>query len=168
MKALLQRVKKSRVTIDGKEVASISNGLNVLLGIGKDDTEEAARYITEKIANLRIFEDSAGKMNLSVKDTGGEILLISQFTLYADTSKGRRPGFDLAAKPEVAEPLFEKAAGLLREQGLKVKTSVFGAHMEVEILNDGPVTVILESRSAFSVQRTQDNIGERGTQNGVR
>lgn len=144
MRALIQRVKRSSVTVDNKQIASIGQGLNVLLGVGKDDSENYAKYISEKIANLRIFEDNEGKLNLSVKDIGGEILLISQFTLYADTKKGRRPSFTEAALPDKALVLFNVTADLLRQQGLGVQTGVFGAHMVVEIENDGPVTVILE------------------------
>jgi D-tyrosyl-tRNA(Tyr) deacylase len=145
MKALIQRVKKSKVTVDGKEIAAIDKGLNVLLGVGKGDSEKEAGYIAEKIANLRIFEDSQGKMNLSAKDINGEVLLISQFTLYANTAKGRRPSFVDAAEPEEALKLFEKTVNLIRQRGMKVKTGVFGAHMVVEIENDGPVTILIDT-----------------------
>lgn len=144
MRALLQRVKQSRVTVDGKTLAEIGHGLVILLGVGHGDGEEQAYFLAEKIANLRIFEDEQGKSNLSILDVGGEALVVSQFTLYADTRKGRRPSFTDAALPEDAEPLVERFAGLLRQQGILTKMGEFGAHMLVEIHNDGPVTIWLE------------------------
>lgn len=145
IKTLIQRVKRSSVTVNGKVVASIDDGLNVLLGVGKEDSEDEAKYISDKIANLRIFKDNEGKLNLSVKDIGGQILLISQFTLYADTRKGRRPSFTDAAEPQEAQRYFDKVVNLLEEEhGLDVKKGVFGAHMLIKIENDGPVTIILE------------------------
>jgi D-tyrosyl-tRNA(Tyr) deacylase len=125
-------------------VAEIGQGVVLLLGIGQADGEEQARYLVEKIANLRIFEDEAGKMNRSLLETGGQAIVVSQFTLYADTRKGRRPSFTDAALPEPASALVERFAALLREQGIPTQTGEFGAHMLVEIDNDGPVTILLE------------------------
>jgi D-tyrosyl-tRNA(Tyr) deacylase len=144
LRALLQRVKQSRVTVHGKTLAEIGHGLVILLGIGHGDGEEQARFLAEKIANLRIFEDEQGKSNLSILDVGGEALVVSQFTLYADTRKGRRPSFTDAALPENAAPLVERFTGLLGMQGIPTKMGEFGAHMLVEIHNDGPVTIWLE------------------------
>jgi D-tyrosyl-tRNA(Tyr) deacylase len=144
MRALLQRVSSGKVTVNDQTIAQIGLGLVILLGIGHGDGEEQAVFLAEKIANLRIFEDGAGKTNLSLLDVGGEALVVSQFTLYADTRKGRRPSFTEAALPEVAAPLVERFAELLRLQGVPTQTGVFGAHMRVEIDNDGPVTIWLE------------------------
>lgn len=144
MRALIQRVSKASVAVDGKIVASIEQGLVVLLGVGHADGEEQARWMAEKIAALRIFEDEAGKMNLSVRDVKGAAIVVSQFTLFADAQKGRRPSFTDAAPPEIAAPLVERFAALLREQGVPTQTGVFGAKMLVEIHNDGPVTIWLE------------------------
>ena len=145
MKIVLQRVSEAEVTVSGQPIGHIGHGLVLLVGIGHNDTEEQARYLGEKCLNLRIFEDDAGKMNRSVMDVGGEILAISQFTLYGDTRKGRRPGFSDAAPPEEAEPLYERFVELLQAGGIKVETGSFGAHMLVRIHNDGPVTLILEA-----------------------
>jgi D-tyrosyl-tRNA(Tyr) deacylase len=145
MKAVIQRVTRASVVVDGATVGKIGAGFLVLLGAGHDDTEEDVRYIAGKVAGMRIFSDAEGKFNLSLADVGGAILLVSQFTLYADTRKGRRPSFIDAAPPELAEALVERCAQLLREEGLHVETGVFGAHMEVSLLNDGPVTIILDS-----------------------
>jgi D-tyrosyl-tRNA(Tyr) deacylase len=144
MRALLQRVKSGKVIVDDQPVASIGHGLVVLLGIGHGDTEEQARFLAEKIATLRIFEDEDSKFNRSILDVGGSAIVVSQFTLYADTHKGRRPSFTEAALPEVAAPLVDKFAEFLRTQGVPTQTGVFGAHMLVEIQNDGPVTIWLE------------------------
>ena len=144
MRALLQRVKSGKVIVDDKIIAQIGPGLVVLLGIGHGDGEEQASFLAEKIANLRIFEDEQGKTNLSVLDVKGETIVVSQFTLYADTRKGRRPSFMDAALPEAAEPLVKRFAEHLRGQGIPTQTGMFGAHMLVEIHNDGPVTVWLE------------------------
>ena len=144
MRALIQRVSSAAVRVADKEVAAIRRGLVILLGIGHRDTEEQAQYLTEKIANLRVFEDEAGKMNLSLLDIDGEALVVSQFTLYADTSKGRRPAFVDAAAPEIAAPMVMRFAELLAAKGVTTKTGEFGAHMLVEINNDGPVTIWLE------------------------
>jgi D-tyrosyl-tRNA(Tyr) deacylase len=144
MRALIQRVSSAAVWVADKEVAAIRRGLVILLGIGHRDTEEQAQYLTEKIANLRVFEDEAGKMNLSLLDIDGEALVVSQFTLYADTAKGRRPAFVDAAAPEIAAPMVMRFAELLAAKGVTTKTGEFGAHMLVEINNDGPVTIWLE------------------------
>ncbi len=144
MRALIQRVTSGKVTVEGETVASIGYGLVILLGIGQGDTEEQARFLAEKIATLRIFEDSASKFNLSLLDVKGEAIVVSQFTLYGDARKGRRPSFSEAARPEVAAPLVEKFANFLRAQGIPSQTGIFGAHMLVEIENDGPVTIWLE------------------------
>jgi D-tyrosyl-tRNA(Tyr) deacylase len=145
MRLILQRVKSGKVLVAGHAIAEISKGLVILLGIGPRDGDEQARTLSEKIINLRIFEDEQGKMNRSLLDVGGQAIVISQFTLYADTRKGRRPSFIGAALPEVARPLVERFAELLREQGVPTQTGEFGAHMLVEIANDGPVTISLEA-----------------------
>lgn len=144
MRSVVQRVRQGRVSVDGTVIAEIGPGLVILVGIGPGDGEEQARYLTEKIANLRVFEDEDGKINRSLLEVGGEAMVVSQFTLYADTRKGRRPSFTDAALPEVASPLVERFAQLLREQGVATQTGQFGAHMLVEIANDGPVTIWLE------------------------
>ena len=144
MRALIQRVKSGKVTVDGQTVAEIARGLVILLGIGQADTAEQARFLAGKIASLRIFEDHEGKFNRSILDMGGAAIVVSQFTLYADTRKGRRPSFTEAAPPEVAAPLVDIFANLLRELGVPTRNGVFGAHMLVEIENDGPVTIWLE------------------------
>lgn len=144
MRALIQRVRSGSVSVEGQTVSQIGRGLVILLGVGQGDGEEQARWMAEKIATLRIFEDEQGKTNLSALDVGGEALVVSQFTLYADARKGRRPSFTDAALPDMAAPLVEHFASLLREQGVPTQTGVFGAHMLVEIHNDGPVTIWLE------------------------
>jgi len=144
MRALVQRVKKSSVTVDGRIVGAIGPGLMVLLGVKEGDAEEEARWLAPKVANLRIFPDDEGKLNRSVLEMGGQALVVSQFTLYADCRKGRRPSFVEAARPEVADPLVEKFVELLRAEGLHVETGIFQAEMLVEIHNDGPVTVLVE------------------------
>jgi D-tyrosyl-tRNA(Tyr) deacylase len=144
MRVLLQRVSHASVQVGNRTISSIDRGFLVLLGIGRGDTEEQARFLADKIANLRVFEDDQGKMNLSLADVGGQAIVVSQFTLYADTDKGRRPSFIDAALPEVAEPLVDRFAALLRERGIPTQTGAFGAHMLVEIGNDGPVTISLE------------------------
>ncbi len=145
MRAVLQRVKHASVVVDGATVGSIDTGLLVLLGAGHGDTEEDARYMAGKIAGMRIFSDAEGKFNLALADVGGSILLVSQFTLYADTRKGRRPSFIDAAPPEEAAALVDRCAQLLRDTGIHVETGRFGAHMDVSLLNDGPVTIWLDS-----------------------
>lgn len=145
MRIVLQRVKSGSVLVAGHAVAEIGKGLVILLGIGPRDGEEQAQALSEKIASLRIFEDEQGKMNRSLLDVGGEAIVVSQFTLYADTRKGRRPSFTDAALPETARPLVERFAELLRYLGVPTQTGEFGAHMLVEIENDGPVTIWLEA-----------------------
>jgi D-tyrosyl-tRNA(Tyr) deacylase len=144
MRIVLQRVKRGRVTVNGVTIAEIGHGMVLLVGIAPGDGEEQARWLAEKIANLRIYEDEAGKLNRSILDSKGSAIAVSQFTLYADTRKGRRPSFTDAARPEIAQPLVEHFAELLRENGVPTQTGEFGAHMMVEIENDGPVTILLE------------------------
>ncbi len=145
MRLVLQRVCRARVLVDGETIAEIGPGLLILLGIAPLDNEESARLLAEKVATLRIFEDQEGKTNLSIQDVRGEALVVSQFTLYADTRKGRRPSFTDAASPQIAAPLVERFAQLLRERGIPTQTGRFGAHMLVEIHNDGPFTIWLEA-----------------------
>jgi D-tyrosyl-tRNA(Tyr) deacylase len=145
VRLVLQRVAAGKVTVADREVAAIGPGLVILLGIGPDDGEGQARFLAEKVANLRIFEDDQGKMNLSVKDVGGAAIVVSQFTLYADWRKGRRPSFTDAALPDTARPLVDRFAALLADQGVPTQTGEFGAHMQVGLVNDGPVTLILEA-----------------------
>jgi D-tyrosyl-tRNA(Tyr) deacylase len=144
MRALVQRVSSAAVSVDGAEIARISKGVLVLLGVGQGDSQTEADFLVDKLANLRIFEDELGKMNLSLLDVGGEAIVVSQFTLYADASKGRRPSFVSAAAPDVAEPLVIYFAQQLAGRGIRTQTGRFGAHMQVEINNDGPVTIWLE------------------------
>lgn len=144
MRVVIQRVQRGSVSVDDQIIAEIGPGLVVLLGIAPEDGEEQARYLAEKIANLRIFEDDEGKLNRSLLDVGGSALVVSQFTLYADTRKGRRPSFTDAALPDVASPLVDRFAEILGDQGVPVQTGQFGAHMLVEIANDGPVTILME------------------------
>ena len=145
MRIVLQRVKNASVTVSGERVAEIGAGLLLLVGVARDDGEGEAGWLAEKVVGLRIFNDESGKMNLSVGDVGGEILAVSQFTLLADTRKGKRPSFVRAAPPEEAEPLFDYFCERLRETGIDpVKTGSFGAMMDVELVNDGPVTIVLE------------------------
>lgn len=145
MKAVVQRVRKTTLSVDGALISEIPFGLTVYLGVKAGDTEKEAAYLAKKIAALRIFEDENGKMNLSVKDVGGEVLLVSQFTLYGDASHGNRPSFTLAERPEKAQPLYEYAVDQLSAQGVVVKKGVFGADMKIEQYNDGPVTILLEA-----------------------
>lgn len=144
MKAVVQRVKCATLTVDGKLISSIENGLVVFLGVKKGDVEEQCLKIATKIANLRVFEDTAGKMNLSVKDVKGEILLVSQFTLYGDCSHGNRPSFTMAEEPVRAKYLYEECVRTVQGLGIPVKTGVFGADMKISQLNDGPVTIEIE------------------------
>lgn len=146
MRIVVQRSKQASVVVDGVTVGSIRNGLVLLVGVTHEDTEQDTRYAAEKIAGLRIFEDETGKMNLSITETAGQILSVSQFTLYGDCRKGRRPNFMAAARPEQAEPLYEQFNEHLRRLGLQVETGVFGAMMDVALVNDGPVTLIIDSR----------------------
>ena len=147
MKAILQRVTNASVEVDGTVVGKIDAGLLVLLGVAKGDGESDGRYLAEKIRTLRLFSDDRGKMNRSLADTGGAVLLVSQFTLLGRTANGRRPSFDEAASPDEARGLYEQVASELRAQGTRVETGVFGAHMKVVLLNDGPVTFVLDSRN---------------------
>jgi len=149
MRAVIQRVTRARVKANGRTVGEIGTGLLVLLGVGKDDSEEDARYIADKVSTLRIFEDSEGKMNLSVRDVGGSALVVSQFTLYADCRKGRRPSFTAAGEPEQARALYERVARFLAESGVPTSEGIFQAFMEVELVNYGPVTILLDSRRCF-------------------
>ena len=149
MRAVVQRVNRCRVTVDGSVVGEIGPGLLVLLGVSKTDTEAAADYLVEKIIGLRIFEDAEGKMNLSVQDSGGAVLVVSQFTLHGDVRRGKRPSFDAAARPEEAKRLYEYFVGKVRAAGLQCETGQFQAMMEVELVNSGPVTILLDSERLF-------------------
>ena len=149
MRAVVQRVSSSRVTVDERVTGEVKKGLLVLLGVTHDDTSKDVDYMVDKVTNLRIFEDENDKMNLSLKDIEGEVMAASQFTLYGDARKGRRPSFSDAARPDVANPLYEEFVEKLRAQGITVGTGEFGAHMMVELTNDGPVTILLESKKAF-------------------
>ena len=146
MKAVIQRVKYTRLSVDGKEISTIGQGLTVYFGVEKGDSEETTAYFAKKIANMRIFEDENGKMNLSVKDVKGEVLLVSQFTLMADCAHGNRPSFTLAEEPASADRLYHKCGEEIRAEGIPVKYGVFGADMKIEQINDGPVTIILEKK----------------------
>jgi D-tyrosyl-tRNA(Tyr) deacylase len=146
MKIVVQRSKAAKVTVDGEITGQINHGFVLLVGVTHEDKEEDAAYLADKIANLRVFDDSDGKMNLSLIDVGGEILSVSQFTLYGDCRKGRRPNFMEAARPEQAVVLYEAFNQILRDKGITVETGVFGAMMDVELVNDGPVTLIVESK----------------------
>lgn len=147
MRAVVQRVSRAAVRVEGRTVGEIGPGLLVLLGVAAGDGDPEARWMADKLAALRIFEDREGKMNLSVADAGGGLLVVSQFTLLGDTRKGNRPSFVDAAPPEPANALYEKVCALLREKGLPVAQGVFRAHMEVELLNDGPVTILVDSQA---------------------
>ncbi|MDQ2087544.1 D-aminoacyl-tRNA deacylase [Herbivorax sp. ANBcel31] len=149
MRAVVQRVNFSKVTVEKETVGEIKKGLNVLLGIGKEDTQKDIEYLADKIINLRIFEDENGKMNISLKDVNGELLVISQFTLYADCRKGKRPGFDKAARPKDAEDIYKQFIKECEKYDVKVETGTFQAMMSVEIHNDGPVTILLDSKKEF-------------------
>jgi D-aminoacyl-tRNA deacylase len=149
MRAVVQRVSRASVTVDGQIVGNIERGLLVLLGVTHADTEAAADYLAEKIVGLRIFEDDAGKMNFSVADVGGAVLAVSQFTLYGDARKGKRPSFDDAARPEQARKLYEYFVERVRALGLRCETGRFQEMMQVELVNDGPVTILLDSEKSF-------------------
>ncbi len=149
MRAVIQRVKEAEVKVEGESVGKIDKGLLIYLGVGKGDTEKDAQFMAEKLSNLRIFQDSAGKMNLSVQDVGGAVLLVSNFTLHGDCRKGRRPGFDAAAQPQLADQLYEKTAQLIASEGITVEKGIFGAYMQVSSINDGPVTFLLDSGKLF-------------------
>jgi D-tyrosyl-tRNA(Tyr) deacylase len=149
MRMVCQRVMEANVTVNNQTVGKIGKGLLIYLGVGKGDTVNDAQFMADKIVNLRIFADQAGKMNLSIQDVAGSILLISNFTLHGDCRKGRRPGFDTAAEPVLAEQLYEKVAELINEQGVPVEKGLFGEYMHVTSINDGPVTFILDSTKLF-------------------
>jgi D-tyrosyl-tRNA(Tyr) deacylase len=149
MRMVCQRVVEAKVTVNGRPVGSIGRGLLVYLGVGKGDTINDAQLMADKIVNLRIFADQAGKMNLNVQDVAGSILLISNFTLHGDCRKGRRPGFEAAAEPTLAEQLYEKVAGLIAAQGVPVEKGIFGEYMHVTSINDGPINFLLDSTKLF-------------------
>jgi D-tyrosyl-tRNA(Tyr) deacylase len=149
MRAVIQRVSGASVTVDGSVVGKIGHGLLVLLGIATNDDEAAADYLAGKVAGLRVFEDENGNMNLALADVGGEVLVVSQFTLYGDMRRGKRPSFDRAARPEEAKRLYEYFVSRIRAAGLKCETGVFQAMMDVELVNDGPVTILIDSEKAF-------------------
>lgn len=149
MRLVVQRVTRASVTVDGEVTGKIGKGYMVLVGAEVGDTEADARLCADKLAGLRVFEDDEGKMNLSIEDVGGEILLVSQFTLLGDARHGRRPSFIAAARPEAAEPLLVKMQEILENRGLHVETGRFRTHMEVELVNDGPVTILIDSRKVF-------------------
>lgn len=149
MRAVVQKVTRAQVTVAGEVVGRIGTGFVVLLGVAKEDGPEAADYLAEKVAGLRVFEDAEGRMNRSLLDVGGAVLAVSQFTLYGDVRRGKRPSFDRAGRPSEAEPLYERFVGKLREAGLTVETGRFQTHMEVELVNDGPVTILLDSEKGF-------------------
>lgn len=147
MKVVIQGVSKASVLVNNEEVGKIAKGFLLFVGVEEADSMEDVKYLTRKIANMRIFEDNEGKMNLSLKEVSGEILSVSQFTLHADTKKGNRPSFVKAANPDHAEKLYKKLNSSLKEEDLKVETGIFGADMEVSIVNDGPVTILLDSKN---------------------
>ena len=149
MRAVVQRVSSSKVTVDGNITGEIKRGVLVLLGVTHEDTSKDVDYIIDKVLNLRIFEDENEKMNLSLKDVEGELLVVSQFTLYGDCRKGRRPSFSTAARPELATKLYEEFIEKSRKEGIVTQTGQFGAHMMVDLTNDGPVTILLESNRTF-------------------
>jgi D-tyrosyl-tRNA(Tyr) deacylase len=149
MRAVIQRVAEAKVEVAGQVIGAVGRGLLVYLGVGKEDTEADAQFMADKLVNLRIFADEAGKMNRSVMEIGGGVLLVSNFTLQGDCRKGRRPGFDAAADPQLAEPLYEKVAELIAQADIVVGKGSFGAHMHVTSINDGPVTFLLDSKRLF-------------------
>jgi len=149
MRAVVQRVQRASVTVSGETLGEIAQGLLVLVGVGQNDTEAAADYLADKIAGLRIFEDEAGRMNRSVGEIGGAVFVVSQFTLFGDVRRGKRPSFDAAARPELARRLYEYFVGKLRASGLRCETGRFQEVMQVELVNDGPVTILLDSEKFF-------------------
>ena len=159
MKAVIQRVTRASVEVDGDVIGRIDAGLLVLLGVAKEDSEADAEYMADKLIGLRVFSDTEGKMNRSIVDIGGKLLIVSQFTLLGDTTKGRRPGFDGAAPTAQALTLYERVVGIVRDRGIRVETGRFGAHMHVSLENDGPVTFLLDSRAEM-VRKSQVPRGE--------
>lgn len=149
MRAVVQRVKEGKVVVEGEIVGQINKGLLVLLGVGDGDDEKDLEYMVDKVLGLRIFEDENGKMNLSVTDVNGELLVVSQFTLYGDVRKGKRPSFTSSAHPSIAEEYYERFISMCRERGIKTEHGVFGAHMDVGFTNSGPVTILLDSKKTF-------------------
>jgi D-tyrosyl-tRNA(Tyr) deacylase len=149
MRALIQRVSRARVTVNGEATGAIAQGLLVLIGVGMHDTQTDADYLADKIVGLRIFEDQDGKMNLSVSEIGGAVLVVSQFTLYGDVRRGKRPSFDAAAPPQKGRELYEYFVGCVRRSGVRCETGRFQAMMQVELVNDGPVTILLDSTKVF-------------------
>jgi len=149
MRAVIQRVSRARVSVADQTIGEIGSGLLILLGVCTADTKADSNYLAEKISTLRIFEDEEGKMNRDVKETGGAVLAVSQFTLYGDVRRGRRPSFDAAARPQQARDLYEHFVQKIREQGLRCETGQFQAKMDVELINDGPVTILLDSQKTF-------------------
>ncbi|KJR48541.1 D-tyrosyl-tRNA(Tyr) deacylase [Desulfosporosinus sp. I2] len=149
MRSVVQRVKRASVTVNGQTVGQITDGLLVLLAVGQGDSVNDLTWMVDKLVGLRIFEDEEGKMNRSILDMGGELLVVSQFTLYGDCRKGKRPSFSSAAPPEQAKEMFEKSVEAIRSYGLKVETGIFQAEMDVELINDGPVTILLDSEKKF-------------------
>ncbi len=149
MRAVIQKVKEATVEVEGEVVGRIGEGILLFLGIRKDDTQDDIKYLVEKVLGLRMFDDDAGKMNLSITDVGGEILVVSQFTLYGDCRKGRRPSFDEAASPDMAEGLYDIFVGEVKKRGINVQTGRFRAIMDIHLTNSGPVTILLDSRRVF-------------------
>ena len=149
MKIVVQRVKSAKVSVGGKTTSEIGAGFLILVGVGKEDREEDLKYLSKKLTALRIFEDDKGKMNLDIKKARGSILSVPQFTLYADTRKGNRPGFEMSAEPQSAKKLWEDFNSMLESCGADVKEGIFGARMEVELINDGPVTILLDSKGRY-------------------
>lgn len=149
MRAVVQRVKKSSCRVDNEIVGKIDKGLLLLLGIGQDDNEKDLDYLVDKVLGLRIFSDEDGKMNLSLEDIGGQILIISQFTLYGDARKGKRPSFSKSSSPELGEKYYNQFIDKVKSKGIKTETGIFGAHMDIELINDGPVTILLDSKKSF-------------------
>lgn len=149
MRAVVQRVLNSSVKVKGEIVGKINKGLLVFLGVGEDDTQKDLKYICDKVVGLRIFEDENDKMNLSIKDVGGEILVISQFTLYGDVRKGKRPSFSSSANPDIGNKFYKEFIQNIKDLGIHTQEGIFGAHMEVSLVNDGPVTILLDSKKTF-------------------